>query len=74
MKGRYFLVSYVAHMVSREQFLGLSSVITEDSFINKKRFIKGIIDEGRDNAKFIKSVLITQILELTEQDYLDWYE
>lgn len=72
--NRYFLVHYAAYMQNGTQFLGLSSVMTNGSFINRDRFIKDIKKEGSENGQDIKSVLPTQIMELNEQDYLDWYE
>lgn len=74
MKNRYFLVHYAAYMKSGAQFLGLSTVMTDGTFVNKKRFIEDTKAEGKDNDTNIANVLPIQIMELTEQDYLDWYE
>lgn len=74
MKARYFLVHYAAYTEKGEQFLGLCSIITEGNFINKNRFTNDILAEGGENGQVIANVLITQIMELTEKDYLDWYE
>lgn len=74
IQKRYFLVHYAAYMENGQQFLGLSTIITEGKYINKRRFIKDIKDEGKENGQDIKSILPTQIMELNEKDYLDWHE
>jgi hypothetical protein len=72
---RYFLVNYAVYTEAGNQFLGLSSVMTEGKYINKDRFIKSIKGEGiENNPDPIKGVIVTGINELTEKDYLDWYE
>lgn len=74
MKARYFLVNYAAYMDNGDLFQGLATVITEGKFVNQKRFKKDVKEEGADNEQNIKSVLIGNITELTESDYLDWHE
>ena len=72
--NRYFLVHYAAYLESGAQFLGLSTVMTDGAFINKNRFINDTKAEGKENGQDIKNILPIQIMELTEKDYLDWYE
>lgn len=73
-KNRYFIVNYAATTKDEERFLGSTVIITEGTFVNKKRLFNFIKDEGNANGTEITLVLMTSLMELTEKDYLDWYE
>ena len=72
---RYFIVNYEAVTVQNHIYKGILSLVMEDgSFINRKHTEKLI----RDNTEGVDltgaTIVITGIMELSEDDYLDWYE
>jgi len=72
---RYFLVHYQAVTPENHIFMGMLSIMMEDgAFINRKH-TERLIKEGASGQDFSKAnVVISNIMELSEEDYLDWYE
>ena len=68
---RYFIVFYSCQ--SKEgNYSGHVDVTTElGLYVNRKGFTSDLIAESKYK---ITSVIITNIIELNESDYLDWFE
>lgn len=72
---RYFLVNYQAITNEGHIYLGLLSIMMEDGrYINRKYTEKLIRDNTNDVDLSDAKVVIANITELDEEDYLDWYE
>lgn len=67
---RYFIVFYYC-IIKRGKYSGHTDVLREDGgYVNRRQFIEDTI---RDSVHDVSSVVITNIIELNESDYLDWY-
>lgn len=73
-KLRYFLTTYAATTDKGERFLGAMAVITEGIFLNQKRYEKSVKAEAESNGVKLIYVMLTDFSEISEQDYLEWYE
>lgn len=73
-KLRYFLTTYAATTDEGERFLGAMAVITEGTFLNQKRYSKSVMKEAKSNGVTLLYVMLTNFSEISEQDYLEWYE
>lgn len=73
-KLRYFLTVYAATTDKGERFLGVMAVITEGVFLNQKRYDKSVKAEAESNGVKLVYVMLTNFIEISEQDYLEWYE
>lgn len=66
--NRYFLVSYTAFDKKGRTYKGCTEVMAQDnSYFNKK----GLFDELEKTQEYVK-VIIQNIIELEEKDYLDY--
>lgn len=72
---RYFLVNYQAITPKDHLYAGMISLMMEDgTFINRKYTEKLIRENTNEVDLRNAAVTITNIIELNEEDYLDWYE
>lgn len=72
---RYFIVNYSAVVGKAEMYMGIVSVVMEDGkYINRKGTELTIKQNLNEGAEKVYQVTITNIIELTEEDYLSWYE
>ena len=76
---RYFLIHYQAVTSENHIYMGMVSIVMEDgSYINRKHTEETIKRSASDGGSGVNldegRVVIGNIIELNESDYLDWYE
>ena len=69
---RYFFITWAANTEQGQRMMGTSTIVTEDEFLNSKRFQESVREEAMENGVNLEFITMTFFKEVSESDYLDW--